>query len=264
MERTKSPYLYFFAAATALICGCGDSNTTTPVERRVEFVPGRYRAEIIKIDSDCEPPLEHIIAATGQPSAGIVELVWQDIFEPPLPVAEFTLVDPRLESMPTLKTTTYCEEIPGQSRLFCTFLPGEKINELDGAGFYLGCNQAGDPITGPEFKIFQGSSRGVFEVETVHPWTEPLVGSSACLPMETFPRTACTERFVTRYTLVRECPLNCTAKGSGYSERRIDIFRDIEGTYREVTRPEELYECVPFDSRRPLTGGECAEEFIVP
>lgn len=257
MATNQRTCLFLFSVAS-LFVSCGDPNST-PGDKRVEFVPGRYRAEIIEIESDCEPPLEDIIAASNQPRAGIVELLWRGFEEPPVPTAEFALANPRLERNISLFTTTRCEE-PS-----CSFLPGEKINDQSGVRFFLECNQPTHSlIPGPEIEIFQGSSRGVFLAETIHPWTEPLVSEPNCLPMETFPRKACTERFVTRYTLVRECPLNCTASGSGYGETTIDIFPELEGNYRDVTRPEELYECVPFETRDPLFGGECPEEFIVP
>lgn len=260
MATLQRIFLLGFSVA-GLLFGCGDPAPTS--DKRIEFVPGRYRAELIEIDSDCEPRLEDILAVTKQPAPGIVELLWRDIGNDPLPELRFSIADPRLASPLNFKTTTRCDR-SDPDRPACLFLPGEQINETTGSGFSSLCTE---PILGvipnPEVKIRQGPTRGVLEVEVTHPWTEPLVSSNGCRVWETYPRTECTERIVLRYTLVRECPLNCTAIESGFDYVSMDIFPEREGYYRDFRRPEELYECVPFDTREPLIG-ECPEEYIVP
>lgn len=268
MARSQRICLFLLTIATVEMSACSDSNTT-PVEKRlerIEFIPGRYHAEIIEIESDCEPALEEILAATDQPRAGIVELVWQEGGEPSVPVAGFLLANPRLDNffwVPSIFPSTHCDTTDQQNRP-CSFFPDETISNGAPAYYSLGCYRPVGAVTpDPKIMIFQGFSPGVFEVEITHPWNDSMIVENACLPLETYPRKACTERFVTRYTLERECPLNCSALDSDRSVTTIDIFPDIEGNYVDFTLPEDLYQCVPFKPQFPLIGGECPEEFIV-
>ncbi len=247
------------AVIASAVGACSDSTTATSAGNAVEFVPGRYRAEIIEIDSDCEPRLEDILAATKQPRAGIVHLEHENSGESGELFAWFRLVEPRVGGGFDLPTTVRCDEFNDQDSS-CSLLPGRIPVDSSMVLWGIACYSQ-VVLVPPKLTIYQGESRGVFEAEVIHQWND--LGAYGCLPMETIPRNACTERFVIRYTLVRECPLNCNALGSGWNESRMDIFPDLDGTYLNMTLPEELYECVPIQTPSPMVGGECPEEFIV-
>jgi hypothetical protein len=258
--KTRRAYLALVSLAV-LGCSGSDSEEAVESEQAYTFVPGMYRSEIVEVESDCDPLLVELIESTGQPKNGIVQLIWQSLSKEG-PQFLFDLAMPRIDQDYWVRDITLGElETDGRAKDL-TFFPGELILATPRASYGYSCAAGGGDAPTQDVRITQGSRSGEFmaEIETDY----PDFRFSSCGASEALPRSACRERLVVRYELLRECPLNCTAIRSGEVVETHDVFPHVDGVYRDKLRPEELFQCVPAESSSPLTGGECPDSAIVP